>query len=124
MARALLSIAEDVSQPVQVRLAAIKDVLDRAGVNQRLELDVKVEAPWQGLIAGIVSEVPDEELPRLVDYDRAKADPDVIESTAYEDDEADVVDAVVVERTPVVAPSRAPARRRSTRPAANLPPQR
>lgn len=55
----LLKIAEDEKQPPAIRLAAIKDVLDRAGVTVKQEVEVTVQ-PWQALVEGIVSEVPDE----------------------------------------------------------------
>lgn len=60
----LLRIAEDESTPAPVRLAAIRDVLDRAGVTVKQEVEVTVQ-PWQQLIEGIVSEVPDEDIRTL-----------------------------------------------------------
>lgn len=55
----LLKIAEDEKQPPAIRLAAIKDVLDRAGVTVKQEVEITVQ-PWQELIDGIVSEVADD----------------------------------------------------------------
>lgn len=55
----LLKIAEDEKTPPAVRLAAIKDVLDRAGVTVKQEVEVTLQ-PWQQLIEGIVADVGDQ----------------------------------------------------------------
>lgn len=55
----LLKIAEDEKTPPAVRLAAIKDVLDRAGVTVKQEVEITVQ-PWQQLVDGIVAEVGDQ----------------------------------------------------------------
>lgn len=61
MAALLMRIAEDEAVPPAVRLGAIRDVLDRAGVTAKTEVEITV-APWQQLIDGIVSEVDDDRI--------------------------------------------------------------
>lgn len=64
MAVLLMRIAEDETTPAAVRVAAIKDVLDRAGVTVKQEVEITVQ-PWQAIVEGIVSEVPDEQIRTL-----------------------------------------------------------
>lgn len=67
----LLKIAKDESVPVAVRLAAIRDGLDRAGLTAKAEVDVDVKVSlWEQNMAGIitvVSEVVREEPGQIVD---------------------------------------------------------
>jgi hypothetical protein len=63
MLGALYRIAHDESQPPAVRLGAIRDWLDRSGVKEAISVEVTVQ-PWERLVEGIVSEVPDEALSR------------------------------------------------------------
>lgn len=54
MARQLLGMVEDGDTPPAVKLAAIKDALDRAGLSPRQALDVSVAlAPWEQLVQGM-----------------------------------------------------------------------
>lgn len=54
MARMLLGIATDDDSPPAVRLAAIRDALDRAGLSARAALDVTVEMPrYEKLLAAM-----------------------------------------------------------------------
>lgn len=59
MARLLLEMAEDESVPHAIRLAAIKDALDRAGLTAKFTLDV--EADWKIIIQDVIGEVGDDE---------------------------------------------------------------
>lgn len=84
----LIEIADDRTTPPAVRLAAIRDVLDRADL--RGKFVVEVEAPWQEIIEGIVAEVADDDdrAARPIGSRRADLDPE----------EADYLDAEIVER--------------------------
>jgi hypothetical protein len=64
MLTALYRIAHDEAQPPAVRLAAIRDWLDRAGIKEAFSVEVTVQ-PWERLVDGIVSEVEDEQLARV-----------------------------------------------------------
>ncbi len=59
MLKMLHQLASDETVPPAVRLAAIRDWLDRAGVNAKTEVEITVGG-WQDLIHGITAEVPDE----------------------------------------------------------------
>lgn len=60
MAQLLLGIAIDDTTPPAVRLAAIKDALDRAGLSPRAALDVVHELkPWQAILDGIDRDIMD-----------------------------------------------------------------
>jgi len=59
MGALLMQIAEDEAVPPAVRVAAIRDVLDRAGVTAKTEVEITV-APWQQIVDGIVAEVDSE----------------------------------------------------------------
>lgn len=54
----LRKIAEDESQPANVRLAAIRDWLDRAGVNAKIEIEV-TSSSFEEMVAGVVAFVDD-----------------------------------------------------------------
>jgi hypothetical protein len=57
----LRDLASDESVPPAVRLAAIRDWLDRAGINAKTEVEVTIGG-WQDLIHGIVATVPEDSL--------------------------------------------------------------
>ena len=102
MGALLMQIAEDESMPPAVRLAAIRDVLDRAGVTAKTEVEVTV-APWQQIVDGIVAEVDAE-------FIRPQG---ALLSNAF----ADVVDGELVAASPtsqalVPAEPRIPSRRK------------
>ena len=90
MARLLLQMAEDPNVPHAVRLAAIRDALDRAGITAKQTLEV--EAEWHSIITDIVAEAPPHEqkdLPqRYRPHEVPNADPaDVVEAELVEEDE-------------------------------------
>ena len=88
MLKMLRELAANDDVPPAVRLAAIRDWLDRAGLNAKMAIEVEVK-PWEELVAGIVVEVPEIESP-------------------YGDRSRDVVDADVVAESPPEPPSRVP----------------
>jgi hypothetical protein len=54
MARELLGIATDTTVPEGVRLAAVKDALDRAGLKPVTAVDLEVSTkPWESVFEGI-----------------------------------------------------------------------
>lgn len=55
----LLRIADDEAMPPAVRLAAIRDGLDRAGLAAKTGIEIDVGPTWQELVGGVVAEVPD-----------------------------------------------------------------
>lgn len=55
----LYRLATDEEIPPNVRLAAIRDWLDRAGLNAKQEIELTV-APWQEMLEGVVSDVPED----------------------------------------------------------------
>lgn len=57
MAALLLKIAEDKAVPHAVRLAAVKDALDRAGLTAKTAIEVELK-PWEVLVSSIISERP------------------------------------------------------------------
>ncbi len=83
----LIEIADDRAMPPAVRLAAIRDVLDRADL--RGKFVVEVDAPWQEIIGGIVAEVGDA-LP--------------VPASRRGEDDLDVIDAEVVAAAEDYAP--------------------
>ena len=61
MLKMLHQLASDETVPPAVRLAAIRDWLDRAGINAKTEVEVTIGG-WQDLIHGIVATVPEDSL--------------------------------------------------------------
>lgn len=113
----LLRIAEDEKTPPAVRLAAIRDVLDRAGVTVKQEVEVTVQ-PWQQLIEGIVSEVPDDGIRTFGSLQRDYVDGEVVDlvppvdnEPGEDDDDLPALPAAPAP-TPAAAPQRIPSRRR------------
>lgn len=80
----LLMIAEDKSEPTPVRLAAIRDALDRAGLGskQQIEIEAKVET-WEHRIEAAV--VDWGELAALLP---ASGDPSVLDAELAQEDDA------------------------------------
>ena len=85
MLRKLRDLTEDDSVPPQVRLAAIRDWLDRAGIDRKIEVEVSATNPFEEMIAGVVASVSEEaQVANHLDYaERA----DVIDAEVVEDDE-------------------------------------
>ncbi len=61
-AAAIVGLMEDRETPHAVKLAAARDLLDRAGLSMRNELTVEVK-PWEGVIDRIIVDVDPAELP-------------------------------------------------------------
>jgi hypothetical protein len=100
MARELLKIATDENAPEAVRVNAIKDALDRAGVQARTAVDVSVTAkPYESIFEAM-------ETGSRADYRRSigiEDEPEVLTSTqtpalaAQSTDDADALDVEIVD---------------------------
>jgi hypothetical protein len=64
MLRMLNEIASDEEVPPAVRLAAIRDWLDRAGVDRKIEVDL-TSSTFTEMVAGVLGHVDDDALPEL-----------------------------------------------------------
>jgi len=117
MAVLLMRIAEDDATPPAVRLGAIRDVLDRAGVTSKTEIEVTVQ-PWQQIIEGIVSEVDDNQIrPQgaFLDDTLQVGRPKVIAGGVFDEDEIRQAERQVPERpqpAPPTAEVKIPSRRK------------
>ena len=94
MLRRLAELASDETVPPAVRLAAIRDWLDRAGITSKIDVEITLGG-WQDLIHGITSEVPDSVLSGVGPGDYAGyremnglALDNVVEAVVISDDEA------------------------------------
>ncbi|WP_131822133.1 hypothetical protein [Mycobacteroides saopaulense] len=98
MARQLLGMATNDDVSDSVKLAAIRDALDRAGVSTKseLELSVKEPKPYEQIFAGMAAQTREQ-------Y-RANAHPPAPLALPPGGAEEDVVDAEVVPETPPSAP--------------------
>jgi hypothetical protein len=67
LARQLLGMAEDPDMPPAVKLAALKDALDRAGLSARQALDVTVEPRWKQMFDRIARGTDGADAPTVVD---------------------------------------------------------
>lgn len=83
----LLKIAKDESVPVAVRLTAIRDGLDRAGLNARAEVDVDVKVSvWDQNAAEIIQVIS--ETVKESDRDQAQiVDAEVVEAEDWQADD-------------------------------------
>lgn len=89
VARQLLGMAQDDNLPPAVKLAAIKDVLDRAGLGARAALDVTHELkPWEKVLEGVYRgpEVGAPAAPVGGTLDTEVIDGEVIEYAEFSDD--------------------------------------
>lgn len=95
MAKELLGIATDNDAPAAVKLAAIRDALDRAGLSAKTAVDVQVgPAPeWEQVLTGAVTGGSRAESRA----ERGVADKEMPDWLAEELDDAQVLDAEVVE---------------------------
>lgn len=110
----LLRIAEDETVSPAVRVAAIKDVLDRAGVTVKQEVEVTVQ-PWQALVEGIVAEVPDDGIRTFGSLQRDYVDGEVVDLAPPVDNdlgEEDDEPPRALPAAPAPTPQRIPSRRR------------
>ena len=73
LARALLDIASS-AESESVRLAAIRDALDRVGVTGKTAIEVEVQAPWQIMLSRMV-----------VSSSAVTTDDDVVDAAVIED---------------------------------------
>lgn len=80
MLRMLKQLASDEAIPPAVRLAAIKDWLDRAGIDRKIEVEV-TSSSFEQLIAGAIATLDDDDraLANTTDYLRRIQSGEVIE---------------------------------------------
>lgn len=120
MAKELLQIATADDAPAAVKLAAIKDALDRAGLSAKTAVDVQVgPAPeWEQVLTGAVTGGSRAESRA----ERGVADEETPDWLAEELEDAQVLDAEVVEKlAPALpAPHRPAPARREASPATGL----
>jgi len=64
MLRMLSAMASDETIPPAVRLSAIRDWLDRAGVDRKIEIDI-TSSTFAEFVAGVVAHVDEEDVPEL-----------------------------------------------------------
>lgn len=112
----LYKLATDESVPAAVRLAAIRDWLDRAGINSKIEIEV--DMPWKDVIAGIVAEVDEDQLMSAQNYLHRQSPPppreleEYVDAEVVEDDPYARAEAASYagrpESSPVIAPQRQP----------------
>jgi hypothetical protein len=76
-AQHLFAFMNDTAVPHNVRLAAAKDLLDRANVSGKTTVELEVK-PWEELLAGIVADVP--EGTPMREFVDSESDPLVIEA--------------------------------------------
>ena len=84
MLRMLNTIASNEDVAPAVRLAAIRDWLDRAGIDRKIEIDL-TSSSFTEFVAGIVAHVDDEDMPALPAMYAALdnvVDADVVEDAA------------------------------------------
>lgn len=60
----LIRFAHDENVPYPVRLAAVKDILDRGGIGTKQQLEVTLK-PWEAAIEGIL--VDDDDEPQAIE---------------------------------------------------------
>lgn len=54
----IMALMQNPDTPAQIKLAAAKDLLDRADVTGKTKIEVEAKAPWEVLLDGIVAELP------------------------------------------------------------------
>ncbi len=81
----ILALMQAPDTPSAVKLAAAKDLLDRADVKGKTTVELEVK-PWEELLSGIVADVPKNgELP-MRQFERPSDEPVVVASERVEDD--------------------------------------
>lgn len=109
MLKMLKELASNEDVPPQVRLAAIRDWLDRAGIDRKIEIDVKSSA-FEEMVMGVLADVSEEvEIGNGQDYSSRFDNGDVIAgelATSTSDDS---------DRAPLPQPSLPTVAYRSTR---------
>lgn len=93
-AAALIGFMNNADVPWPTRLAAARDLLDRADVTGRTVVEVEVK-PWQVLLEGISSERPSGRAPEI----DAAAQAEIDGYNASERDDDTIVDAELVEES-------------------------
>lgn len=55
----ILMMMKDTTIPAAVRLAAARDLLDRANIIGKQQIEVDIKAPWEGLVEGVLKATPE-----------------------------------------------------------------
>lgn len=55
----ILVMMKDTTIPAAVRLAAARDLLDRANIIGKQQIEVDIKAPWEGLVEGVLKASPE-----------------------------------------------------------------
>lgn len=105
MAKELLRIATG-AESEAVKLSAVKDALDRAGLGAKQAVEVEVKAPWEELLGDVaqITRAQHEAMKRGEYQPATLPDPPALPPA---EDRADVVDAEVVEDPPRSTPTHA-----------------
>lgn len=101
-----------------VRLAALRDALDRIGVTAKIDIELTLQ-PWQQLIDGIVGEVEDDQVSRVTRLlsgdDTETDDPAIIDAEIVDSGEGELPDLIRSSPTTAQQPAtqpRIPSRRK------------
>lgn len=105
MLRMLSELASNEDVPPAVRLAAIRDWLDRAGVDRKIEIELS-SSSFEEMVMGVLSEVSEEvEIGNDQDYASRRDDGDVIAGQLVDDVEAEALPPATLDRSPFPTPA-------------------
>ncbi len=105
MLRMLNELASDEDVPPGVRLNAIRDWLDRAGVDRKIEIELS-SSSFEEMVIGVLSEVSGEvEVGNDQDYASRRDDGDVIAGQLVDDVETEALPPATLDRSPFPTPA-------------------
>lgn len=105
MLRMLNELASNEDVPPAVRLAAIRDWLDRAGVDRKIEIELS-SSSFEEMVMGVLSEVSDEvAIGNDQDYASRRDDGDVIAGQLVDDVETEALPPATLDRSPFPTPA-------------------